>query len=106
MKWNNKTVSIGVPKLVDVKSCTSAELTALKRKSDNQIYLTIRRRIAEEAARASPFGGIVNVGASAGQRAKRLHSAISSITIRSIRRLSRITRKKMLQAIIRRLLKP
>jgi len=39
----------------------TAEIVGLTRRSVNQIYLKIRRRIAEECERASPFGGVVEV---------------------------------------------
>ncbi len=46
---------------LDLTAAKTAELVGLTRKSVNQIYLKVRRRVAEEAERASPFGGVVEV---------------------------------------------
>jgi transposase-like protein len=46
---------------LDLTASKTAELVGLTRKSVNQIYLKIRRRVAQEAERASPFGGVVEV---------------------------------------------
>jgi transposase len=46
---------------LDLTAAKTAELVGLTRKSVNQIYLKIRRRVAQRAERASPFGGIVEV---------------------------------------------
>ena len=46
---------------LDLTAAKTAELVVLTRKSVNQIYLKIRRRVAQEAMRASPFGGVVEV---------------------------------------------
>lgn len=46
---------------LDLTAAKTAEFVGLTRKSVNQIYLKIRRRVAEECERASPFGGIVEV---------------------------------------------
>ncbi len=46
---------------LDLTAAKTAELVGLTRKSVNQIYLKIRRRVAEEAERASPFSGVVEV---------------------------------------------
>ena len=46
---------------LDLITAKTAELVGLTIKSVNQIYLKIRRRVAEEAERAAPFGGVVEV---------------------------------------------
>jgi transposase-like protein len=46
---------------LDLTAAKTAELVGLTRKSVNQIYLKMRRRVAEEAERASPLGGVVEV---------------------------------------------
>ena len=46
---------------LDLTAAKTVEIVGLTRKSVNQIYLKIRRRISEEAERASPFGGVVEV---------------------------------------------
>lgn len=46
---------------LDLTAAKTAELVGVTRKSVNQIYLKIRRRVSEEAERASPFGGVVEV---------------------------------------------
>ena len=46
---------------LDLTAAKTAEIVGLTGKSVNQIYLKIRRRVAEECERASPFGGIVEV---------------------------------------------
>jgi hypothetical protein len=46
---------------LDLIAAKTAELVGLTRKSVNQIYLKMRRRITEECERASPFGGVVEV---------------------------------------------
>ena len=46
---------------LDLTAGKTAEIVGLTRKSVNQIYLKIRFRIAQEAERASPFGGVVEV---------------------------------------------
>jgi transposase-like protein len=46
---------------LDLTAGKTAEIVGLTRKSVNQIYLKIRFRIAAEAERASPFGGVVEV---------------------------------------------
>lgn len=46
---------------LDLTANRTAELTGLTHKSVNQIYLKIRRRLAEDCQRASPFSGEVEV---------------------------------------------
>jgi transposase len=46
---------------LDLTASKTAEIAGLTRKSVNQIYLKIRREIAAECERASPFGGVVEV---------------------------------------------
>ncbi len=46
---------------LDLTAAKRAEPAGLTRKSVNQIYLKIRRRVAEECERASPFSGAVEV---------------------------------------------
>jgi transposase-like protein len=46
---------------LDLTAAKTAEIVGLTRRSVNQIYLKIRRRVSEEAERASPFGGVVEV---------------------------------------------
>lgn len=46
---------------LDLTAGKTAEIVGLTRKSTGEIYLKIRRRIAEECERASPFGGVVEV---------------------------------------------
>ena len=45
----------------DLTASKTAEIVGLTRKTVTQIYLKIRQRIAAEAERASPFGGVVEV---------------------------------------------
>lgn len=45
----------------DLTASKTAELTGLTRKSVTVLFVKIRERIAEEAERASPFAGIVEV---------------------------------------------
>ena len=46
---------------LDLTASKTAEIVALTRPSVSRIFLKIRNRIAEEAERASPFGGTVEV---------------------------------------------
>lgn len=46
---------------LDLTASKTAEIVGLTRKSVNQIYLKIRRQIALECERASPFAGVVEV---------------------------------------------
>jgi transposase-like protein len=46
---------------LDLPAADAAQLTGLTRKSVNMIFLKIRRRIAEECQRQSPFAGEVEV---------------------------------------------
>ncbi len=46
---------------LDLTASKTAEIVAVTRPSVSRIYIKIRQRIAEEAERASPFGGTVEV---------------------------------------------
>ncbi len=46
---------------LDLTASKTAEVVAVTRPSVSRIFVKIRRRIAEEAERASPFGGTVEV---------------------------------------------
>lgn len=46
---------------LDLTASKTAEIVALTRLSVSRIFVKIRNRIAEEAERASPFGGMVEV---------------------------------------------
>jgi transposase len=103
---------------LDLTAAKTAELVGLTRKSVNQIYLKIRRRVAEEAMRASPFGGVVEVDESyfgaKRVRGKRGRGASGKTIVFGIfkRNGSVYTeivpdcRKKTLQAIIRGRIEP
>lgn len=47
--------------VLDLTASKTAEIVGMTRKSVNQVYLKIRRRIAEECERASPLAGVVEV---------------------------------------------
>jgi transposase-like protein len=103
---------------LDLTAAKTAELVGLTRKSVNQIYLKIRRRVAEEAMRASPFAGVVEVDESyfgaKRVRGRRGRGALGKTIVFGIfkRNGSVYTEivpdcsKKTLQAIIRGRVKP